>query len=233
MLSYTLSHPGCGLMIAIRNVLRNFKGIVVLGNGCVVDATVDPPKTSWEVPAVLSKSLDPVTVGESVKEETGEDVVVILEMDELKRIPKKDIMVLVYDKNGWVGSNNFLLRFYNRDIYLASASISHLKDLDEKLKKSRGKPSVIQILTPCPPEWKINPRYTVKISRIAVESLVFPLYEIEDGKVRITYEVSNPRSLFEYTKLQGRFFDLNDEYVRSLERDFREFYKFLLSISKI
>jgi pyruvate ferredoxin oxidoreductase beta subunit len=47
-----------------------------------------------------------------------------------------------------------------------------------------------------------------------VETLIFPLYEVEDGKYRITVDVENPRPVEDYLKHQGRFRHLTPDQTK-------------------
>ena len=43
-------------------------------------------------------------------------------------------------------------------------------------------------MSACTTEWKFAPNQTIEVSDLAVDSLVFPLYEIIDGReLNITY----------------------------------------------
>jgi pyruvate/2-oxoacid:ferredoxin oxidoreductase beta subunit len=70
---------------------------------------------------------------------------------------------------------------------------------------------------------------TVKISRLAVRSRVFPLYEIENGISYTIQEESHVVPVKEYLKLQGRFSHLTDSDIeviqRNVERDWERLIK--------
>ena len=93
--------------------------------------------------------------------------------------------------------------------YLATATIAFPEDLIKKVKKAQTikGPKFIHILSPCQPGWKHPPEKTVEISRLAVYTKVFPLYEYENGKYRITVKIPEKkmRPVVDYLKLQGRF----------------------------
>ncbi|HJX59699.1 MAG TPA: pyruvate synthase subunit beta, partial [Thermodesulfobacteriota bacterium] len=76
----------------------------------------------------------------------------------------------------------------------------------------------IHLLSPCPPGWRIPSEISVKISRLAVRSRVFPLYEIENGRTYTLQEESQVVPVKNYLKLQGRFGHLT-------EKDFEETQK--------
>jgi len=91
--------------------------------------------------------------------------------------------------------------------YVATATVGYFRDLEKKVKKSlevKG-PKYIQILVPCPLGWRHDPAMTIKISKLAVDTCIYPLIEIEDGKLTNVVKVSSKKPVEEYLKLQGRF----------------------------
>ena len=92
--------------------------------------------------------------------------------------------------------------------YVATASIAYPPDLIGKMKKALEKqPSFLHINCPCPTGWKFDSSQTVALARKAVETGMWVLYEIEDGRLRITKRIEEgqkPR-VEEYLNLQGRF----------------------------
>jgi pyruvate ferredoxin oxidoreductase beta subunit len=78
----------------------------------------------------------------------------------------------------------------------------------------------LHILAPCPSGWKYEPDLTISLARLAVETCVFPLVEIEAGSgPRLTYVPSRPRPVAEYLMLQGRFGHLDSKSVAAIQRD--------------
>jgi len=103
--------------------------------------------------------------------------------------------------------------------YAATASIAFPQDLMAKVAKARNiKGSrFIHILSPCPPGWKSEPQETVRLARLAVETRIFPLYEVEYGeRYSITYE---PKGLpvREYLQRQGRFAHLSEKDIQNIQ----------------
>jgi pyruvate ferredoxin oxidoreductase beta subunit len=91
--------------------------------------------------------------------------------------------------------------------YIATVSPSYPMDLAEKITKAANTkgPAYIHVLSVCPPGWGISSSETVKIGRLAVEAGVFPLYEIEKGKYRITVDVGQLQPVETYLQPQARF----------------------------
>jgi len=97
--------------------------------------------------------------------------------------------------------------------YVATASASYPIDLFEKFQKARTITGTkyIHIHSPCPPGWGYDPKDTIKIGRLAVQSGFWPLYEVKHGKFELSlnskkYLDSSKRvPIEEYLKAQGRF----------------------------
>ncbi|MCS6770189.1 MAG: thiamine pyrophosphate-dependent enzyme [Candidatus Caldarchaeum sp.] len=91
--------------------------------------------------------------------------------------------------------------------YAATATIFFWKDLVNKVRKAFtfDGPSFIHVYAPCNRGWYFNPAETVRLSKLAVETRYFPLYEVERGVYRINYFVATPKPLEMFLKPQGRF----------------------------
>ncbi len=72
--------------------------------------------------------------------------------------------------------------------YVATGSAAYPLDVYDKIKKAKGitGPKYLHLHTPCPPGWGYDTRYTVKVGRLAVETGLFDLYEIEHDVFRLT-----------------------------------------------
>jgi pyruvate ferredoxin oxidoreductase beta subunit len=91
--------------------------------------------------------------------------------------------------------------------YVATASIAYHKDIERKVKKAleiKG-PKYLQIHVPCPPGWKSDPAMTVKVAKLAVETGLYPIFEMENGVVTKVRKFKNMKPVSEYLKIQGRF----------------------------
>ncbi|MFA4915832.1 MAG: pyruvate synthase subunit PorB [Syntrophales bacterium] len=100
--------------------------------------------------------------------------------------------------------------------YVATACHSYPLDFINKVKKARSikGPSYIQCLSVCPTGWRAPSDACIKLGRLAMETGVFPLYEVENGKYRMTVDTPEKRRPVEdYLKLQGRFRHLNPDQI--------------------
>ncbi|MGB4592622.1 MAG: thiamine pyrophosphate-dependent enzyme [Coriobacteriia bacterium] len=109
--------------------------------------------------------------------------------------------------------------------YVAQASISHWKDLTTKAEKAFATegPAFLNVFAPCPRGWRIPYNKTVEISKLAVQTGYWPLYEVEDGVWRQTVKVVNKKPVEEFLKPQGRFRHLfkpeNAELLAEIQGD--------------
>lgn len=109
--------------------------------------------------------------------------------------------------------------------YVATASAAYPLDLYDKVKKATtiAGPRYIHVHTPCPPGWNFDPRYTIKVGKLAVKTGLFDLYEIENGAFRLTgasLQLLGKTRLpvSEYFAAQGRFKSLDAESVEKVQQ---------------
>jgi len=102
--------------------------------------------------------------------------------------------------------------------YVATASVAYPEDLQMKMKKAlESQPSFLLIQTPCPPAWKMDTAHSVKAARLAVQSGMWVLYEIEKGRLKISMK---PKRVLvsEYLGMQGRFKHLTPEQTSQIQK---------------
>ena len=110
--------------------------------------------------------------------------------------------------------------------YIATATVAYLEDFIRKLEKARSVDgfSYIHLLTPCPTGWRAPTDMGIRLSRLAVETNYFPLWEAENGKLKLTCEIENPRPVEEFTSLMGRFSHLNEQDLKEFQQTVGERY---------
>jgi len=114
--------------------------------------------------------------------------------------------------------------------YVATACPSYPFDLIEKVKKGlkvKG-PAYVHILSVCPTGWRCATELTIKIGRLAVETGIFPLYEVENGRYKMSLKPDKLRPVNEYMKLQRRFRHLSEETIKQIGQRVGEEYGKLL-----
>jgi pyruvate/2-oxoacid:ferredoxin oxidoreductase beta subunit len=105
--------------------------------------------------------------------------------------------------------------------YIATASVAYPEDMIEKIKKAKGIKGMrfILVFSPCPAGWKYAPQLTVKLARLAVQSRIFPLIEVENGiKWKLTKEIPHPKPIADYLKIQGRFRHLSKKDIEEIQQ---------------
>ena len=108
--------------------------------------------------------------------------------------------------------------------YVATASIAYPLDLINKVKKAAAVngPAYIHVLTPCPTGWGSDPASTVELGRLAVQTGIWALYEIENGQFRLTMKIPRRRPVYDYLKLQRRFKHLSQKDIDYIQQEVNE-----------
>jgi pyruvate ferredoxin oxidoreductase beta subunit len=110
--------------------------------------------------------------------------------------------------------------------YVATACTSYPMDFVNKLRKAKGIKGTkyIHLLAPCPTGWRYDTSKTVELGRLAVQTGMWVLYEIEDGKFRLNspsdrlVDKSKRKPIKEYFALQGRFRSLAGNDVEKIQK---------------
>jgi pyruvate ferredoxin oxidoreductase beta subunit/2-oxoisovalerate ferredoxin oxidoreductase beta subunit len=105
--------------------------------------------------------------------------------------------------------------------YSATATIGFPRDLQQKIIKAKGirGTKFIHLLSPCPTGWRMPTDISPEVSILAVETNIFPLFEIEDG---VRYTINHePRRLpvIEYLSKQGRFRHVKEAEIKRIQKD--------------
>ena len=103
--------------------------------------------------------------------------------------------------------------------YVATACPSYPFDLMDKVKRALkcNGPAYLHILSPCPTGWRCAPDIAVRIGRLAVETAIFPLYEVIDGEYKLSMDFPQLRPVTDYLKLQGRFRHLAEDSLKQIQ----------------
>ncbi len=140
--------------------------------------------------------------------------------EDWKREPKKDIMAIVAA---------------HRIPYAATVSVGFPEDFLKKIERAKATPGprFIHVFSPCPPGWKFPPEKTVEMAKLAVDTNVFPLYEIIDGRYVISRRSGRPKPVAEYLKVQGRFDHLTPAEVEAIQREVDANWQRLVALEKL
>ena len=104
--------------------------------------------------------------------------------------------------------------------YMATACPSYPFDLMDKVKKavSVDGPSYLHIYVVCPTGWRCKTNLTIRLGKLAVETGIFPLYEVEEGKYKMSVDPPELTPIKDYFKIQGRFKHLSDEVIEEIQK---------------
>jgi pyruvate ferredoxin oxidoreductase beta subunit len=130
--------------------------------------------------------------------------------------------------------------------YVATASILHWKDLVLKARKGMevNGPAFLHVFAPCPRGWRSESAKSVEISRLAVETCVFPLWEAEYGEYKlspqskvIALKPERKKPVEVYLKTQGRFKHLfkkeNKQVLEAIQKEVDRRWQKLLKACEV
>lgn len=119
--------------------------------------------------------------------------------------------------------------------YVATANIGYLDDFIYKINKAKEIKGtrVLIVLTPCIDGWGFRDNDVVTMTRLAVQTGVFPLYEVEDGvKYTINYG-SQEVPVDDFLTRQRRYRHLTQEQTEEIQREIDESWARLKKLSGI
>jgi pyruvate ferredoxin oxidoreductase beta subunit len=109
--------------------------------------------------------------------------------------------------------------------YVATACPSYPVDFVNKLRKAKEIKGTkyIHVLAPCPTGWRYDASKTVEIGRLAVQTGIWALYEIENGRFRLNppsdrlIDKSKRKPVKEYLAMQDRFRHLREADIEKIQ----------------
>jgi pyruvate ferredoxin oxidoreductase beta subunit len=118
--------------------------------------------------------------------------------------------------------------------YVATACHSYPFDLMEKVKKAVNTPgpAYVHILCVCPTGWRSATDTVIRQGRLAVETGIFPLYEVENGEYKMSLNLTKLKPVKDYLKIQGRFRHLSDDLIAQIQDRVKLEYQKLLGKAK-
>jgi len=119
--------------------------------------------------------------------------------------------------------------------YIATSSVAYPDDFVSKVLKAREMEGMrfFNLLAPCPTGWRFDSKFSVKLARMAIQSRIFPLVEVEDG---IHWKVKQPKETIpvrDYIRAQGRFSHLKEADIEAIEKDVDEEWKLLIAKASV
>jgi len=119
--------------------------------------------------------------------------------------------------------------------YVAQANPVRWQDLYTKAQKAFAVegPAFLNVMCVCPTEWKYDSAQGMRLAQMALDTCVWPIYEVENGKYKINYKPKEKKPVLEWLKPQGRFRHLFKEenagvletIQREVDKDWEELNK--------
>jgi pyruvate ferredoxin oxidoreductase beta subunit len=116
--------------------------------------------------------------------------------------------------------------------YVATACTSYPLDFIRKVEKAKSikGPSYIHCFSVCPTGWRSASQLAISTGRLAVQTGVFPLYEVENGEYRLSGEMPEKlKPIKDYFKAQGRYRHLGEEEIGKIQRRVETEYQKLIA----
>ncbi len=121
--------------------------------------------------------------------------------------------------------------------YVATATLSNMEDYAKKLLKAKEKSKTgfayIHVFAPCVIGFKIGTDAAIQVCRAAVRTNYFPLWEMEDGKYRLTVSGDNPRPVQEYLSLCGKFSHFKEEDIAEAQKIVNDRFNMIKSLAEL
>ena len=118
-------------------------------------------------------------------------------------------------------------------------ALSNYKDLYEKAEKAiyTEGPCFLNVMAPCPRGWGYNTEDLMQINKLAVETCYWPLYEVIDGKYKISYKPAKKLPIEEFLKPQKRFKHMfkpgNEWMIEAFQKEVDDRWQELLDLEEM
>jgi pyruvate ferredoxin oxidoreductase beta subunit len=118
--------------------------------------------------------------------------------------------------------------------YVATATHGYPFDLMAKVAKAVATPgpAYVHVLAACPTGWRSATDTINKQVRLAVQTGVFPLFEVENGVYHLTVETPQLKPVKDYLSTQGRFRHLSDDIIAKIQKRVELEYQKLVEKTK-
>lgn len=115
-------------------------------------------------------------------------------------------------------------------------NFSDLYNKSEKAIYTEG-PSFLLVLAPCPRGWGYPTEELMEISKLALDTCFWPVYEVTNGIYHISYKPAKKLPVEEFLKKQKRFRHLftegNSYMIEQLQKDIDEKWAYLLMMEAV
>ena len=120
-----------------------------------------------------------------------------------------------------------------------TAAFMNFKDLYEKAEKAiytKGA-TFLNVLAPCPRGWRYSTDSLMDINKLAVDTCYWPLYEVENGKYKITYKPAKKLPIEEFLRPQRRFKHMfkpgNEWMIEEFQKEVDKRWQELLDLEEL
>ena len=117
--------------------------------------------------------------------------------------------------------------------------LGNFRDMSEKCEKAiytKGA-AFLNILAPCPRGWRYETSKLMEVAKLAVETCIWPLYEIVDGKLTMSYIPKKKLPVEDYMKMQGRYSHLftkgNEHLIADYQKQVDKEWQLLLNLNEM
>ena len=120
-----------------------------------------------------------------------------------------------------------------------TAAYMNFKDLYEKAEKAiyTEGPTFLNVLAPCPRGWGYPTEDLMMINKLAADTCYWPLYEVVDGKYKITYKPAKKLPIEEFLRPQKRFKHMfkpgNEWMIKEFQEEVDKRWNELLKLEQI
>jgi len=120
--------------------------------------------------------------------------------------------------------------------YVSTCSPAYMRDLVEKVEKAKRNEagfSYLHILNPCVSGWGFPPEESIEIARLSVKTRYFPLYEVVNGKYRITVDVPHSLPVSDYVSRLKKFSRISEPALAEMQELIDQQWQELKALEKV
>jgi pyruvate ferredoxin oxidoreductase beta subunit len=119
--------------------------------------------------------------------------------------------------------------------YVATASVARPYDLMNKARKAAAVqgPAYLHVFSPCNTGWRMDAARSIEVAQLALDTKVFPLYEVIDGRYVLNFKVKKPKPVEEYLKPQRRFRHLGPDEIAYIQQRIDREYDHIVALSEM
>ena len=246
---------GCGAPVVSRMIMRALKpedhAVVANATGCMEVSTFIYPYTAWTDSFIH-------TAFECAGATCAGAEAAYKSMKKQGKLPQdKDTKFIAFGGDGGtydIGlqslsgamerGHDMVYVCYDNGAYMntgiqRSSATPNFKDLYEKSEKAlyTEGPAFLNVMAPCPRGWGYPTEDLMKINKLAADTCYWPLYEVVNGKYKITYKPAKKLPIEEFLRPQKRFKHMfkpgNEWMIQEFQRVVDERWQELLDLEEI